>query len=129
MLNMFEVKVLLGKVRQAFKVLRGEGFLAKCNFSCCQSCAGYELSTKAGELVGKKKTVLGCVFWTHQDNADRRKGNSFYLSFGPLHFDGNQIGIDAVPCGERVIAALKSVGVKAEWNGTENQRIRVLGYN
>jgi hypothetical protein len=47
-------------LREAFKELRKHGYTARMNFSCCQSCAWYELSK-----AGKDEKV---VFWHNQDN-------------------------------------------------------------
>lgn len=58
------------KIRKAFRLLRTEGYMARMNFMCCQSCAWYELSTNedGSEKTEAELKALKVVFFHEQDN-------------------------------------------------------------
>lgn len=120
----------MSRLAEAFKELRKRGYLARMNFSCCQGCAGYELTTYAVELIstGKrtKESIRGCVFFHAQDNDGRRERGEFYLAHGPMNSrEYGTIGIDSVEIGKEVCEVLAEFGVKTEWDGDPNTRIWV----
>ena len=67
----------------------------------------------------KGKEAKGYVFFHRQDNESRVAGRDFFLAFG---------GADspALDVGMMVVGALASHGVRTEWNGDTNTRIKVL---
>jgi hypothetical protein len=126
------------KLNQAFALLRKQGFIARQNFSCCQSCAGCEIANKVSANLDKgmdPKAFKGCVFYTKQDgealkpygrhNQDRF--THMYLSYGPVDTDkhGSQ-GLNSKEVGQALLQVLTSVGIEVEWDGNENTRIAVL---
>jgi hypothetical protein len=122
-----EKQKVRNNVLKAFAQLRKEGYLAKANYLCCQTCAGYALTATAVKLVKAGKEIKGCVYWHKQDEKNFWKNGIFYLSFGPL--DSKQhgkIGLPTIKVGKHVVAVLKQHSVKTEWDGTEYARIKVL---
>jgi hypothetical protein len=116
------------KVTQAFKNLRKQGFIARQQFSCCGSCAGYAIATDVAAMTeAKRSKVKGAVFFTRQDVAELRRGaEGFYLKFGQVDPTGiGPIGLSTVEVGKAVVAALSTVGLKFEWSGDEHECIWV----
>jgi hypothetical protein len=87
---------------KAFRTLRKEGYVAKQNFMCCQSCAWAELSEKEAEKV---------VFYHNQDYRDLKRGDDLYLAWA-----GN---------GNYIAETLIKFGMHIDWDGTPNTRIVV----
>ena len=87
---------------KAFRALRKEGYTAKQNFMCCQSCAWAELSEKEAEKA---------VFYHNQDYRDLKRGDDLYLAWSG---DGNLIA-----------ETLIKNGMTISWDGTANTRIIV----
>ena len=58
-------------MKEAFRLMRKRGLLARMNFLCCSNCAGHELTNMAVDAIrsGKKKQddIKGCVFYHRQD--------------------------------------------------------------
>ena len=86
----------------AFAELRKNGYFAKQNFMCCQSCAWAELSEKEAEKV---------VFYHNQDYRDLKGGDDLYLAWA-----GN---------GNYIAETLIKFGMHIDWDGTPNTRIVV----
>ena len=114
-------------ILKAFAELRKEGYLARANHLCCQNCAGYDLTEKAGKLVEKGKEVKGCVFWHSQDEDDWKSRGSMYLAFGDMNSTKHgKIGLSSKEVGENVVKKLKKFKVPFEWDGSSRTRIRVM---
>lgn len=118
------------ELTRAFNALKKMGYIAKKNFSCCQSCAGYEIASSLGEVIkgdpGKKSKVRGCVFYHHQDNAGLKESGELMLSYGVLGVSGDgDVGIPTVEQGKEIVRALGDEGCRVEWDGTEDTRILV----
>lgn len=88
----------------AFKALRKAGYFARQNFWCCQSCGWAAVPEGKGDKV---------VFYHNQDNARKVDGESFHLAWSG---DGGEI-----------VRILEENGVKVEWDGSPDTRIKVLG--
>jgi hypothetical protein len=124
------------KLTAAFKILRAQGFIARQSFSCCSSCAGYEIATDVGKMPESRRAkIKGCVFYTRQDARDvdaqmRRRWNKdrpvLYIAYGPIsvHEQGD-FGLPAAECGKLVTEALRAEGLGIEWDGNPNTKIRV----
>jgi len=114
-------------LKKAFKDLRKEDkLLARMNFLCCTTCAGYELATTAENLYEKGKKVNGCVFWNRQSHRSFLKEGELYLQYGPLHTEKfGIIGLDAKEVGKIVCKKLEKYGIEYEWNGDPDQAILV----
>lgn len=120
----------------AFKALRKARLVARQNFTCCSSCAGYELAEGLGAKVRAGKldpsAVAGAVFYTRQDAASRDRGLPFYLAFGPVEVcarNGNAaltLGGTAEEVGALVCDVLHRAGVPFEWNGEGSTKIKIL---
>ncbi len=114
------------KVLDVFKELRKQGFLARAKFLCCQSCAGYELATRAEAMLTDGKNVKGAVFWTRQDEESFWRTGRLYLSYGEIHTTGfGRIGLSTKEIGKLVCNLLSKFGVSYEWNGSPDERIMV----
>lgn len=119
----------------AFALLRKKGLIARQRFSCCRSCAGYELATYASDAVDKdsrqKDKIKGCVFYTRQSDFVEKYGRSYracslYLSFGQLETTKHGgIGLETVEVGKLVCECLKEVGLPFEWDGNPDECILV----
>lgn len=123
------------KVTAAFKALRRRGFIARQNYKCCGSCAGYALAERVKEdvLNGGELPVNG-VYYHQQDNdAFGRDGNltsTLYLRHGidvildpdlkpPLEYVSNPESTGVI------VEALRKQGLDAEWTGDMGRCIEV----
>lgn len=89
-------------LNRAFAQLRKLGYTAKQNFWCCQTCAWHDLTDEEA-----KKTV----FYHSQDNDDLKENGTCHLAWA-----GN---------GEEIVKVLKDNGIKVDWDGSENTRIKI----
>ncbi len=94
------------KLNELFKQLRKEGFVARQNFMCCQTCALAELDAK-GIKDGDNYT-----FYHRQDKEYFDKNNRLMLAWG-----GN---------GTKIATLAQKLGIMVNWNGTDNQRIELV---
>jgi len=115
------------KLNVAFALMRKAGLVARQNFSCCGSCAGYELTTDIVAMPDKKRAKVKGVCFYHQQDADRlRAGRDLYLGYGPVDSkEHGQIGLETVQVGALVVKCLAEAGLAYEWDGTASQRILV----
>lgn len=90
------------KLTAAFRVLRKEGYFARKNFWCCQSCAW--------AAVPEEKAAKA-VFYHKQDADMLRTSNAVYLAWA-----GN---------GKEIVSILESNGLCVTWDGSDNSRILV----
>lgn len=121
-----------GLITKAFRVLRSKrfGMIARQRFSCCHSCAGYELAdeihtkVKAGKL--DPGTFGGVVFTTKQDTMiERRRVRNLYLSFGPVTHDKTTYGPKTKAVGKAICQVFDEVGVPYEWDGDPMTSIKI----
>ncbi len=90
----------------AFKSLRKQGYFARQNFMCCQSCGW------AAVPEGKEEKV---VFFHRQDAECLKEGRPVYLAWS-----GN---------GKEICDVLKDHGMVVDWNGNQDTRICITsGY-
>lgn len=89
-------------VTKAFKALRKSGYFARQNFACCQSCGLAELPDGTANYV----------FYHSQDSDDLKESGTCHLAWGG---DGAEI-----------VKILNANGVKTEWNGSPDVRIKML---
>lgn len=117
------------KLNEAFKDMRAAKLIARQNFSCCGSCAAYEITGAAAELVKKGRSVLGCCYYTRQDTTRLELGSSLFLKFGSMESSElGKIGEDTVEVGRRIIEILGRNGLKWVWSGKEDDCIEVIGW-
>lgn len=126
------MKSKLPAFNELFKTLRKENFLAKQNFSCCNSCAGYELTEIAFEKYNQNKPYKGFVFYHNQNTEDMKRTGFCYLSYGHItHYDENSIPttistIDNIEdVGKRVVEICKELGLYFEWDGNPGSKIKI----
>jgi hypothetical protein len=105
--------------------------IARQNFLCCGSCAGYDIATRVVEDIDKGKdpqAILGCVFYTRQDAAalSSRTAKTMYLAYGPLNTKKHGvIGRTEDEVGRIVCRALRESGIAYEWDGDPKKRIAI----
>ncbi len=118
------------RLNNAFKEMRKKGLVARQNYLCCQTCAGYGITTDTAKRIKegkvKKEDVKGCVFYHHQDTEGLRKHHSLYLAYGPMDSEeSGLIGLEETQVGAIVCECLKNNELEYEWNGSGHQRILV----
>jgi hypothetical protein len=90
-----------------FKELRKNGYFAKMNHTCCQSCGWSEIPDEKSNKV---------VFFHRQDAVDLCASGNVYLSWAG---DGNYI-----------VDIIKKHGMEVVWDMSDKTRILVKGvYN
>ena len=96
-----EAKTVL---KNTFRQLRKEGWFARMNFKCCQSCGW-------SEVPDDKENV---VFYHNQDNDDLNRRGEVYLAHSGKT--------------ERLVDLLKEnsigTGLVVDWNGSDSSRVR-----
>ena len=110
----------------AFRAMRKADLVARQNFSCCGSCAGYEIATDIKAMPDAQRAkVRGCAFYTRQTAADfnRRGFTGLYIPYGPVDVDDVQVGLDTVAVGQIVATSLKEAGIIVVWDGTGDKTI------
>jgi len=117
-------------LKDVFKKLRKQGFLARMNFSCCASCAGFELAEIAEGLIdaGKRsaESIKGAVYYHRQDKDSMYSSGWLHIRYCSLTIKKNkEIGIDAKKIGEAVCALLKNAKLGYMWNGDSGKTIQV----
>lgn len=101
-------------VARAFAALRGDGFLARMNFWCCQGCGLAAMTELAHRrMPGVPDEEVPYVFFHSQDDEDLRRGAPFHLAWGG---DAGQI-----------VQRLEEAGLAVTWDGLDTTRIRVDG--
>ena len=119
----------MGNLTQAFADLRKMGFIARQNFMCCSSCAGYKIAVDIEKMIkgGKKKEkITGCVYYNKQSGKTLRDGGAFYLQYGQVNTEKyGDVGLPTVECGRLIVEALVKNGLEVEWDGTEDCAILV----
>lgn len=111
----YKTKEIISK--KLFPTLRKRGFLARMNFSCCSTCASYELAQMA-----EQRNINKIVFYHHQDDDTFKIEGGVYLRY----FLKEELSKDAfVLLGHEIKECAEEVGLKVEWNGNPNQCIKV----
>lgn len=115
------------KLNVAFSLMRKAGLVARQNFSCCGTCAAYELTTDIVTMPDKKRAkVKGVCFYHRQDAEQLNLGDDLMLRYGPVNSKKHgQIGLEAVQVGRLVTSCLTQAGLVWEWNGSASQCILV----
>jgi hypothetical protein len=90
------------KLTEAFKALRKQGYFARKNFWCCQSCAWSAMT---------EEQAVKAVFYHQQDARNLRDENGCYLAWSG---DANEI-----------VKTLQQHGLNVEWSGDAQARIWV----
>jgi len=109
---------LKSRLTEAFKVLRKEGFFARQNFWCCQTCACDDIGTKVEAMnLQQKEKFRGYVFYHKQDNDGLNRSGETYLAFG--HSEDEK----SAEAGARIAEVLREKGITVDWDGKGTTRI------
>lgn len=114
------------KVKQVFKTLRRSGFVARMNFLCCSSCAGYVL----GERLDASTDKEYAAYWHRQDEERYHETGYLYIRY---FFGGHGDVLDAdeqkakdIEAGNKIAAVLTVYEVAYRWNGDPTRAIEVF---
>ena len=113
----------------AFRDLRKQGFLAKQDFTCCQSCGVSDLMDEAEFLAQTGRDVKGGIFYHMQDTDNLREDGRCHIAY--VSFDLSKGTSDAaleeaaIVVGQVAVETLLRHGVKTEWDGTVARRIGI----
>ena len=94
---------------QMFKSFRANGFKARQNFTCCQSCGWAEME----DIAGDNENI---VFYHNQDND--AFGSDGYLE-GTIYLAWNGDG-------SKIKQIAEDFGYTVDWDGTEGKRIGIV---
>ena len=95
----------------AFRQLRREGWWARMNHLCCQTCLTYD--------TDDDKPYIG---FHAQDNERIPESGYTYLTHGPPVDDIYADGVWS----KRAVRVIESFGLTVEWDGTMASRIKVF---
>ena len=115
-----EARVVL--IETVFRNLRKQNILARANFSCCGSCAGYDLATQA-----TKKNAKGWVTWNRQSEESIFDNGTVYVAYTGA--DACSVpppaAVDTLTIAQAFIAELQKAGLRYEWDGTTERKILI----
>jgi hypothetical protein len=103
------------RLTRAFDALRSAGITAREHFTCCRNCGQAEIGGEAGP------GARGFVYFHTQCTDGAAAGHGLSLLYGG--FDGSPDTTAAI--GHEVVAALETVGLRAEWDGDPSRAIEV----
>ena len=102
-----DAKKIARRIDDAFAALREQGFFAKANHTCCQSC---------GTAVIPDDKEDAYVFYHMQDADYLKEDGVCYLAWG-----------SKLSAGYLICTALREAGLEVDWDGSEQTRIKVTG--
>jgi hypothetical protein len=108
----------------AFEELDRAGIVARQNFTCCSNCGHYEIWDEIKQ-AREEHPVEGYVFYHMQDTESAVEGGYLYLAYGAV--EESEEAIETV--GQKIVLALEKAGLRTEWNGKGNTRIRVIDFD
>jgi len=109
-----DAKKIARRIDDAFTALRDEGFFAKANHTCCQSCGLADIPED-----GRYDEY---VFYHMQDAENLKDAGVCYLAWG---FSGPTL--ETKRKGRLICTALREAGLEVDWDGSEHTRIKVSG--
>jgi hypothetical protein len=122
------------KLNELFRRLRSEHLVAKQNFLCCGSCAGYEIATDYLKKrdAGEGSYLQGYVFYHKQDGEGLRERGETYLAFGQLECWGDSKDgpkykgpLSTEEVGKIIQRLCEELNIKYEWNGSAATRFHI----
>lgn len=111
------------RLNSAFAALNKRGVIALQNAGNTQT-DGFEIAEVYHEEHPNPESVIGYCFFHNQDLERAVDGNVLYMSFGPV--DSKEEASKGVEVGNIVREELQKAGLKVEWDGTFDDRLRVL---
>jgi hypothetical protein len=130
-MNTYELR---DAVKEAFRNLRKDGFVAKMNYLCCGSCAaaniGADFDKKVLEGLQPNHYPKGVVFFHQQDNQHFEDKGVLYLCYGDIEGSESKAKTElpTIEVGKKVIEAFIKAGIpqtQIEWDGNEDTRIKI----
>lgn len=125
-MNIIEFKT---RLTTAFKAMRAVGLIARQNYLCCQSCAGYDVAERLTAMpAAKRAKVIGCAFYTRQDwdGVNQRHFKGLYVAYGPVETQAHgEVGLPTEAVGHLVHRCLEDAGLPVDWDGRPESRIFV----
>jgi len=109
-----DAKKIARRIDDAFAALREQGFFAKANHTCCQSCGLADIPED-----GRYDEY---VFYHMQDAENLKDAGVCYLAWG---FSGPTL--ETKRKGRLICTALREAGLEVDWDGSEHTRIKVSG--
>ena len=122
------------KLNKLFKRLRKAGFVAKQNYLCCSSCAGYDLAIKYGKACdeGKGDKIQGYVFYNKQDTEGLNETGDVFLAYGQISYWDNEKNVEkytgpltTVQVGNKIKELCEELGIRYKWDGSERTRFHL----
>lgn len=114
------------RLDQAFAGIARRGVIAMHDAGLTQS-DGYDDFLSACERRPNPHAVIGYCFYTRQDLEGAIRGRGLYLAFGPSDpKDEATVGVDV---GRIIVEEVRHAGLRVEWEGSFNQRIRIPGFD
>lgn len=112
---------------KAFSELRKAGFWARQSFTCCNSCAGYEVAQVVEKMSeDQRASFKGVVYYTRQGAASLREDGYAYLSYGPVSLEGvGEVGLPTAEAGKIIQSILENHSIGTVWNGDPNECIEI----
>ena len=106
----------------AFARLEKGGILARQKYADCQNCGVSDISAEMEEAHKKGQRVVGYTFFHDQDVEGIVESGSLYLSYGAYADDDEA----SRKVGSRIVGALRSAGLDAQWSGSVEDRIQLV---
>lgn len=113
------------KVKLAFQELSKQGLIAKMNFSCCNTCGNYEITTSHVNNP-KLRNKKGYVFYHRQSHNSFKESGNCYLNYGAFYSgDDSFESTKTKEIGELIFQALKNQDLPVIWDKDPNNKILV----
>lgn len=110
---------LRSNLQEAFEYLNEIKIIAKHDWWCCQSCGGSAIA----QIQGKED--LGYVFYHDQDVEKCAMTGFIYLAYGGF-IVSDKFNIWDIHIGHIVCDILNKHGIKTEWDGIKDSRIKAF---
>jgi hypothetical protein len=105
----------------AFAALEQRGVIARQNFSCCGNCGSSEIWDEIDAARDAGDPAHGYAFYHIQDTENAADGGGLYLNYGAVD-EGEAAALSVA---REIVDALRAKGLKADWDGSWDQRIGV----
>lgn len=113
----------------AFEELNAMGIMARHHWWCCDNCGQGAMPGEMKAIAGQWNGVpiVGYAFYHVQDTQCAVNSGEIYLSYGKVgQFDSwEAYGVEAAGVGQTVCRVIERHGLRADWNGSTDHRLRV----
>jgi hypothetical protein len=110
------------RLDRSFAALEAAGIVARQNFSDCGTCGEAEIREALAAALAGARAVRGYVFYHVQDTEGAVDGEGIHVSYGGRE-EGERA---ALAVGREIVAELERQGLRTDWDGTWQKRIRVV---